>query len=52
MPQNTEEAIGQRLDENIEGVERLKSGDPSALSELLEECTGAIVTTVDVKTLA
>ena len=51
MPKKTKDVIEQRLDEHAQDIERLNRGDPSALSDLLEACTGAKVQSVDVKTL-
>jgi uncharacterized protein (UPF0335 family) len=51
MPEKIEDAVEQRLSEHVEDIERLNSGDPSALADLLEACTGAKVQSVDVKTL-
>jgi len=51
MPKKTKDVIKQRLDEHAKDIERLNDGDPSALSDLLEACTGAKVKSVDVKLL-
>ncbi len=51
VEENLDEVMDQRLDEHAGDVERLKTGDTTALEDLLEACTGAKVRTVTVRHL-
>jgi hypothetical protein len=51
VEENLDEVMDQRLDEHAGDVERLKTGDTTALEDLLEACTGAKVRAVTVRHL-
>ncbi len=52
VDEDLDRVMERRLDECADDVARLKSGDPAALSDLLEACTGAKVRSVTVRRLA
>ncbi len=46
-----DETMERRLDEHVDDVDRLRSGDGGALEDLLEACTGAKIASVTVRSL-